>query len=239
MKFEITGAGLESNLIVPHRDDSMAIKVITVRSIITLLVLFSWGAVAATANDMAFVEKPATPALLKELKGGGFVIYIRHGITDNSRPDQVPRVDLDDCSTQRPLADEGRKQMVEVGNAIRKAGIPVGEVLVSPMCRARESAQAAFGPNYRTELLLMYSSNFTTDEKAPSLSFLRAQLARPMAQGNNRVLVAHAPNLMDLIGYFPREASVVIFRPLGERGFEYLASITPEQWPELLKQVPR
>ena len=40
---------------------------------------------------------------------------------------------------------------------------------------------------------------------------------------------------MDLIGYFPREATLVVFRPLGKAGFEYVASIAPAQWPELLR----
>ena len=49
--------------------------------------------------------------------------------------------------------------------------------------------------------------------------------------------MAHAPNLMDLMGYFPKEGTLVVFRPLGEAaGFEYIASIPAAQWGELLRQ---
>lgn len=47
---------------------------------------------------------------------------------------------------QRPLTVEGRQLMARVGDAIRKANIPVSELHISPMCRARESAEAGLFP---------------------------------------------------------------------------------------------
>ena len=48
-------------------------------------------------------------------------------------------------------------------------------------------------------------------------------------------MLAHAPNLADTMGYFPKvEATVVIFIPQGDK-FEYVASIRPDMWPALLK----
>jgi hypothetical protein len=48
-------------------------------------------------------------------------------------------------------------------------------------------------------------------------------------------VLAHAPNLFDLIGYFPVEATMVIFAPKGQGQFEYVASITPPHWSKLLR----
>jgi len=56
----------------------------------------------------AFVEKMATRETISQLRKGGYVLYLRHGYTDNSRPDRYPAVDLNDCQTQRVLSDEGR-----------------------------------------------------------------------------------------------------------------------------------
>jgi len=42
---------------------------------------------------------------------------LRHGATDNSRPDRVPAVDLKDCATQRPLTAEGRQIAAKVGSS--------------------------------------------------------------------------------------------------------------------------
>lgn len=186
-----------------------------------------------------FVEKLATPKLLDEVRRGGFVLYMRHGNTDNSRADAVPKIDLNDCATQRVLSDEGRQVAARVGQYLREARIPVGEVIHSPMCRARDSAQLAFpqaGDKLRPEPGLTYSSNLTTEEKQPVLVKTRELVSIPVAAGTNRVLVAHAPNLADLMGYFVKpEATVVVLRPLGEGRFDYLASIHPAMWPKLLK----
>ncbi|MDH4317530.1 MAG: histidine phosphatase family protein, partial [Desulfobulbaceae bacterium] len=141
-----------------------------------------------------------------------------------------------DCSTQRPLTKEGLRLSAMVGEAIRKAGIPVGEVSASPMCRTKETAEAAFGKDFQIDQYLMYSSNLTAAEKIPRIENTRRLLSTPVPAGTNRVIVAHAPNLMDVIGYFPKpEAIVVIFKPLGDHGFDYVASIMPEQWAELVR----
>lgn len=191
------------------------------------------------AKAPVFVEKLATPKLLDEVRRGGFVLYMRHGNTDNSRADAVPKIDLNDCATQRVLSDEGRRVAARVGQYLREARIPVGEVIHSPMCRARDSAQLAFpqaGDKLRPEPGLTYSSNLTTEEKQPVLAKTRELVSSPVAAGTNRVLVAHAPNLADLMGYFVKpEATVVVLQPLGEGRFDYLASIHPAMWPKLLK----
>ena len=194
------------------------------------------GRVHAAEPEAPFVEKMADASLLPTLRKGGLVLYMRHGTTDNSRADRAPKVDLTDCNTQRVLNEEGRRLSVAVGQAIAKARIPVGEVIHSPMCRARDSAKLAF-PHHalRQALDLAYTANLTTEEKKPVLALTRQLLSTPVAAGSNRVIVAHAPNLADLMGYFVKpEGTVVVLRPLGEGQFEYLGSIAPQAWSQLL-----
>lgn len=194
----------------------------------------------AAVNDVkkpVFVERMADRALLNELRKGGYVLYIRHGITDNSRADRYPDVDLNDCGTQRVLSDQGRSLMREVGKQFRAAKIPVGEMLVSPMCRTRESAElAAIRSDFAVSEFLMYSANMTSSEKKPRLEALKALLVKPVPPGSNRVLLAHAPNLADLIGFFVKpEGTVVVFAQQGAQGYEYVASIHPASWSDLLE----
>lgn len=195
-----------------------------------------WGGALAEPLP-AFVERLATREQLQQLREGGYVIYLRHGTTDGARPDQVPDVDLNDCATQRPLTEAGRQLMVEVGQAFREARIPLGDIFVSPLCRSRESAEAAFGKRYTVDPLLMYTANLSTVEKRPILENTRRLLSLPVPAGTNRVVLAHAPNLADLMGYFVKpEGTAVIIQPLGDRGFVYVASIPPRRWPELLRK---
>jgi phosphohistidine phosphatase SixA len=197
---------------------------------LSLLQSSAWAA----GEQISFVEKPVTPTLLKQLRQGGFVLYMRHGITDNSQADRFPGVDLNDCKTQRLLSDEGRQLMKRVGQSLRQANIPVGSVLVSPMCRTKESAQLALGNKFEVVEALMYSANMTTEEKKPRIEALKKLLVVPPAKATNTVLVAHAPNLADLIGFFVKpEGTVVVFRQGGANGYEYEASIHPDDWAKL------
>lgn len=189
----------------------------------------------ASAGIEKFTEIPATRELLSQLRSGGFVLYLRHGTTDNTRPDRFPTVDLNDCGTQRPLTEEGRKLAALVGEAMRKARIPIGEIRVSPLCRAKESADAAFPKlHYTVDKDLMYTANLTSQQKRPILENTRRLLSATVEPGHNRLIVAHAPNLMDLIAYFPKEGTLVIFRPKNGSGFDYVASVPPALWPDLI-----
>lgn len=188
-------------------------------------------------NTAEFVEVHASAETLVRLRRGGYVLFLRHGLTDSARADRIPKVDLNDCQTQRPLTEAGREQLAAVGAFMRRASIPIGEFRVSPMCRARESAAAAF-PNLRPQVdeQLMYVANFTDAEKTPIIANTRRLLSLPVPPGENRLVLAHAPNLMEVMGYFPKEGTLVILRPKGETsGFEYVASVLPTAWKGLVK----
>jgi phosphohistidine phosphatase SixA len=192
------------------------------------------AAESAKAAAPKFVEVLATADILRQVRAGGFTLYLRHGNTDNSRPDRVPNVDLDDCSTQRPLNEEGRTVATRVGDAMRKARIPFAEMHISPLCRVRDTAAAAFPKTpYQVDKNLMYVANLNDEQKAPIIARTRQLLSAPTPTGSNRLVVAHAPNLMELIGYFPKEGTLVVFRPIGTT-FEYVASIPPNHWASLL-----
>ncbi|MFV5212930.1 histidine phosphatase family protein [Azonexus caeni] len=190
----------------------------------------------AAADTPTFIEQPITRELFEQIRSGGFVLYMRHGNTDNSHADRFPAVDLSDCSTQRLLSDAGRQLMRDIGRHLRSAKLPLNRVLVSPMCRTRESAQLAIGEAFEISEPLMYSANMTSEQKQPRIAALKKLLAEPVKAGGNTLIIAHAPNLDDLIGFFVKpEGTIVVFRQTGNAGYEYAASIHPADWPGLLK----
>jgi phosphohistidine phosphatase SixA len=199
--------------------------------VVSSLVMVQSGVFAQTTK---FAEQLASPELLSRVKHqGGFVLYMRHGATDNSRPDQVPSIDLNDCNTQRMLSDEGREQVKRVGTYVRQANIPHDKPISSPLCRAKESAQIAFGDTI-TDERLGYSGSLSSAQKIPIIAGTRELLSQVVEKGRNRLLVAHAPNLMDIMGYFPKEGTIVIIQPEGEGQFSYLGSVPPMHWEVLL-----
>lgn len=82
----------------------------------------------------------------------------------------------------------------------------------------------------------MYTANMTSEEKRPRIEALKRLLTKPVPPGTNRLLVAHAPNMDDLIGFFVKpEGTLLVFAQGGPQGYEYLASIHPDDWPQLIK----
>src|SRR5262245_42767150 len=59
--------------------------------------------------------------LVQALRGGGHVLYFRHGKTDLTTSDS-DRSSLANCATQRILSAEGRQQMTDIGQQMRRLG---------------------------------------------------------------------------------------------------------------------
>lgn len=191
------------------------------------------GTVVADEEVSAGAGKLTVPEAIRVLRQGGYVIYMRHALTDTSVHDYFPQVDLQDCQTQRNLTAAGRSQALAIGKAIKRQRIPIGEVMASPYCRTRDTASLAFGGQVENSGLLN-TSNLTGKGKAEIIAELRVVLGRPVPPGSNRVLVSHSSTLADTTGIFPRpEGVMVIFRPDGSGGFNHIATVIPTDWENL------
>ena len=72
------------------------------------------------------VKADLNQTLIKELKKGGKLIFIRHAYAPGGGdPDNF---DINDCSTQRNLSERGRIQSQKIGNFFIKNQIPFGQV---------------------------------------------------------------------------------------------------------------
>lgn len=197
-------------------------------------------AVLAAASAPAAGQQVRAPALrgaelLTALRGGGFIIYVRHADTDHQQKDVRP-LNLADCTQQRNLTDRGREHARAIGAAIRALAIPVGPILASPYCRTIETAELAFGAAERADAL-------RDPGRAPAGSparfpALRARLSAAPPAGTNAVLVGHAYPFYSLVGgQFLDEGQAAVVRPRGA-GFEVVARVGLEEWREL-EQFPR
>ncbi|MBW3630989.1 MAG: hypothetical protein KY464_17080, partial [Gemmatimonadetes bacterium] len=66
-----------------------------------------------------------SPVLVEELREGGYVIVVRHTVTEEGGVDDPTKLDV--CEPQRELTDEGRQQARELGAAIADLDIPIGQ----------------------------------------------------------------------------------------------------------------
>src|SRR5262249_18061202 len=86
------------------------------------------------------IRDPTEP--VPALRSGRYVMVVRHGATCADQADTVP-IDFNDIAKQRNLNQKGKDLARAFGEAIRQAGIPVGEVFTSNFNRAYETAVLA------------------------------------------------------------------------------------------------
>lgn len=187
----------------------------------SLIIIASFSA-ALTSPCMA---QARDVELAEQLRQGGIVIFLRHGVT---RPNEESVARLDGCKDERNLTDAGRAAMQEVRRAIEEIDFEVSEVLVSPFCRAYETARIAFGSEQVTDVL---ASRIDDERNAERLAATRELLSTAPPPGTVRVLVAHYSNLRDALGVTVEEGEAAIFLPTTKsQAPKLLARVRQEEW---------
>ena len=171
-------------------------------------------------------------ALVNAVRQGGTVILMRHAATEK-RADETIKFRLEDCSTQRNLSEEGKRDATEIGQAFQRLGIQVSEVQTSPYCRTVETGRLAFGKATPTEALAVGDA-LSMDGKLGRASEIRKLLDTAPPQGSNVVLITHTGNLLYAFGLDSRPEGVAhVFRPTGTGRASYLGRIDPAQWKQI------
>jgi hypothetical protein len=191
-----------------------------------LCALFAAPLHAADAPD----ESLAGPALLSALRGGGLILYFRHTSTDfGQNDDQMSG--YEDCARQRNLTSRGRDEARAIGAAIQRLHIPVGEVLASPFCRTRETAQLIFG---RSRVEAAVRGGPASDDGSDRYAALRRLLSTAPAPGTVLAIASHGNPFRAVAGTpYLAEGEAAVVRPLGERGFRVIARIPKDGWSAL------
>jgi len=160
--------------------------------------------------------------ILDNLKKGGNLIFIRHAYAPGGGdPDNF---DINDCSTQRNLSDEGREQSKKIGIFFKENDIPISLVISSEWCRCKETANIAF-KNFETKNFLnsFYSEQFTKNKKI-QIENLRKYIDN-WKSDKNLVLITHYVLISEVLDYAPSSGEIVIankdFKKIGNFEIEY------------------
>ena len=196
-----------------------------------------------TLRALALVALVSTPAwgqtpipigdLLQTLRAGGHVIVFRHGATHNDQADTDP-LNLDNVAKQRQLNDQGRADARRVGEALAKAGVPIGKSYSSRFQRAVETARLIGGKEPQatpdiTEGGLVVSPN---ENNRRTRAFRALVTAAPDA-GTNTLIVTHKPNILDALGkdwFEIKEGEASIFKPDGSGTFSLVGRVQIGEW---------
>ena len=176
-----------------------------------------------------------TRQLVQSLRAGGYNIVVRHGATFSNQADTDP-YNFDDIARQRNLNDKGKELATAFGNAIRRVGVPVGEVYTSKFNRAYETAvRAGFEGIEQTVDLTEGGLVVTPDENNRRAVAFRRMLANVPGKGKNNFLITHKPNIIDALGkdwFDVKEGEASIFKPEGGK-YRLVARVQMEDWPKL------
>jgi phosphohistidine phosphatase SixA len=182
-------------------------------------------AIATSAFDLPSL---AQENLVANLRQGGYVIYFRHGTaSQEARPAPDLPQSVKDCTGERHITEASLPALKTVGERFRTLNIPVGKVISSPACTAKETAWYTFAKSLEVAPTL-------DGNPRPSIwTELHPFLTTKPTEGTNTVLVAHGTNLKALTGIAIAEGEAVIFQPDGQGGFTWVTRLTPEAWTSL------
>src|SRR5438105_591535 len=93
---------------------------------------------------------------------------------------------------ERPLSDQGRRQVEAVANGVKRLGLKFDQVLSSPLRRALETAQELC-----RYLGLPETALVTCDQLEPGVSSKKLMKRLRSLEANDVVLVGHAPDLAE------------------------------------------
>ncbi len=157
--------------------------------------------------------------IFEAMREGGYTIFIRHSKRDKHvvnmlaferfalkfRGEEHPTFKEGSC-----LNEEGKAEAWLLGKIFEKAQSPIGSVYSSPICRAKETAQLAFGrvdvinPNLTyqfTNTRFLSNGSITKEEKKIVDENFRKLVYTPPQKGTNKVLVGHSGQFAGVGGF--------------------------------------
>ncbi|WP_375261925.1 histidine phosphatase family protein [Palleronia sp.] len=171
----------------------------------------------------------AQEELIERMQHGETVVFLRHAETDYSQTDTGR---LNDRAGQRNLSAAGRVQAQELGKAFSSLGIEFARILVSPVYRARDTAELAFGHGSLEVTMDLVADDYAGGALQETIAATGSLLATEPPEGTNLLLVGHRTPLEMVTGLdFPDtvlpEGALAIFDPIDE-GTNLLGTVSAD-----------
>ncbi|MBK1645173.1 histidine phosphatase family protein [Thiocapsa imhoffii] len=194
--------------------------------ILATTTLFS--AVSALVLIMASDSIAADDSTLwSALAEGGKVVMIRHTQSEDAPPEVSMHLSAErDCTREQNLSEEGRQHARALGVLFQEQGIEVDAVMSSEFCRARETAELAFG-EYDAWLPLNLLEALPADESEWLMEDVRETIGDFDGEGV-LVLVSHRSNINTISFQQTEPGNIVVMEPNALGGFSVLGLITQQ-----------
>jgi phosphohistidine phosphatase SixA len=146
----------------------------------------------AHARDLAIWDQ------LQGTNPKGYVLLMRHALAPGIGDPE--NFNVNDCSTQRNLNDEGRKDAREIGSWLKRRDVKIFRVESSRWCRAKETAEllniGKVRPNKNFDSLFRDPD----PAKSPQTATIKKRIFNHRNTRGLLVLVGHSVNIQSLTG---------------------------------------
>ena len=154
--------------------------------------IFSLTAQASLADELAIWDK------LQASAPKGYVLLLRHSLAPGAGDPE--NFQLNDCSTQRNLSEEGRLDAKEIGEWLQRREIKIARVESSRWCRAKETAQLLNLGKVRLNRNLDSLFQETNLESHPQTINTRRKIVGHRTKTGLLVMVGHFVNIAAITG---------------------------------------
>ena len=153
------------------------------------------------------VKADSKKNIVENLKAGGKLIFIRHAYAPGGGDPE--NFNINDCSTQRNLSENGRIQSRKIGNFFTENKIKIEKVYSSEWCRCKETASLAF-ENFKTKSFLnsFFSSKFAQNKNSQMRDFQKFLL--DWDEKTNLIFVTHYVVISEILDYPSSSGEIVI-----------------------------
>ena len=165
-------------------------------------------------NNNAFSDDK----ILKSLKEGKKLVFIRHAIAPgNGDPNNF---DINDCSTQRNLDENGIEESKKIGLFFKNNKIKIDKVLSSEWCRCKDTAKYAF-KNFETfdALNSFYDEKFAENE-TKQIKDLKNYI-KNWNSDKNLILITHFVVISSILNTGSSSGEIII----SDKNFNIIGSI--------------
>ena len=182
--------------------------------------------------------------LVRELRNGGYVLYVRHGALLPNTVDKSGAGEWwKDCQNTRRIGPEVQAQMRAFAEALSRQRIAVHELISSEFCRAYDTAVLlGVASPQRNAFLNDFTAISSRSRSSGTLAAYAAGiyqlLAKPIPLKTNRILVGHAlpPAIIHPALSALPEGHTAIFKVEPANRFHYITTLSPGQWQSIGKQ---
>lgn len=157
--------------------------------------------------------------IINELKKGRKLIFIRHAYAPGGG--DPSNFDIENCSTQRNLSDDGRAQSKKIGDFFKKNNILIENVYSSEWCRCKDTALIAFN-NFEQKNFLnsFFSPNFAKNKNRQIEGFKK--FINKWNGKQNLVFVTHYVVIFEILNYAPSSGEIVV----ADKNFKVIDTIS-------------